>query len=168
METGKRDIRTYKKGEVIFEEGDKANCMYDIHYGTVGIYANYGTKQAKLLTTLLAEEFFGEMGLVDLEPRSATAVALEKGTRVEIITREDFASFFQERPGRVLMIMQHMSQRLRNLTKDYLEVCETVVEAVEAEKTGKAKNEGLLKRMKKFNDIYCEDVQNHVKNKGGI
>ena len=41
----KLDIQTYKKGQVIFKEGDKADCMYDIRWGSVGIYANYGTKQ---------------------------------------------------------------------------------------------------------------------------
>jgi len=168
MEIRKRDIQTYKKGQFIFKEGDEANCMYDIHWGTVGIYAHYGTKQEKLLTKLHSEEFFGEMGLVDLEPRSATAVALEKDTKVEIITGEAFGSFLQERPAKVLMIMQHMSQRIRDLTKDYLEVCGTVAEAVDTEKTGKAKSDGLLEKLKKFNDIYQESVQDHVDNKGGI
>lgn len=168
METRKRDIQTYKKGQIIFKEGDEANCMYDIHWGTVGIYAHYGTKQEKLLTKLHSEEFFGEMGLVDLEPRSATAVALEKDTKVEIITGEAFGSFLQERPAKVLMIMQHMSQRIRDLTKDYLEVCGTVAEAVDTEKTGKAKSDGLLEKLKKFNDIYQEALQNHAKNEGGI
>ena len=84
----KRDIQTYKKGQVIFKEGDKAECMYDIRWGSVGIYANYGTKEEKLLTKLSTEEFFGEMGLIDDQPRSATAVALEKDTRVEVINKE--------------------------------------------------------------------------------
>ena len=32
----------------------KADCMYDIRWGSVGIYANYGTKEEKLLTKLSA------------------------------------------------------------------------------------------------------------------
>lgn len=160
METRMRDIQTYKKGQVIFKEGDKATCMYDIHWGAVGIYAHYGTKQEKLLTTLRSEDFFGEMGLVDSETRSATAVALEKDTKVAMITREAFGSFLQERPAKVLMIMQHMSHRLRDLTKDYMEVCGTVAETINAEKNNEAKNEELLKKQKKFSDIYQESVQN--------
>ena len=159
MKTRKRDIQTYKKGQIIFKEGDETNCMYDIHWGTVGIYAHYGTKQEKLLTKLRSEEFFGEMGLVDSEPRSATAVALEKGTMVERITSEVFGSFLQECPAKVLMIMQHMSHRIRDLTREYLEVCGTVVEAVDTEKAGKAKSEGLLKKLRKFDEIYCEAVK---------
>lgn len=168
MEAKKRDIQVYKKGQIIFKEGDAANCMYDIRWGSVGIYANYGTKQEKLLTTLQPEAFFGEMGLVDSQPRSATAVALEKDTRVEAITREAFGDFMQERPAKVLTIMQHMSHRLRDLTKEYMEVCGTVAETVEAEKSGKAKNEGLLKKLKKFSNVYLESKQNDAENNGGI
>lgn len=166
METRKRDIRTYQRGQVIFREGDEADCMYDIHWGTVGIYAHYGTKQEKLLMKLESEGFFGEMGLVDLEPRSATAVALEKDTKVELITGEDFGTFLQDRPGTVLMIMQHMSQRIRDLTKDYLEACGTVAEAVDTEKNNKEKSKGLLNKLKKFHDIYRESVQDQVEDKG--
>ena len=150
------DEQIYKKGQVIFKEGDKADCMYDIRWGSVGIYANYGTPQEKLLTKLSAEEFLGEMGLIDGEPRSATAVALEKDTRVAVINGECFGAYLQERPTKVLVIMQHMSHRLRNLTKDYMEACKTVAEAVEAEENGNEKSEGLQKQMKKLNDYYNE------------
>ena len=155
----KREIQTYKKGQVIFREGDNADCMYDIRWGSVGIYANYGTKEEKLLTKLSTEEFFGEMGLIDREPRSATAVALEKDTRVEVINGECFGAFLQESPTKVLVIMQHMSHRLRNLTGEYMDVCKTVVEAVETEKKGSEKSEGLLKKMKKFKDLYSEKTR---------
>ena len=160
MEIKKRKIQIYKKKQVIFKEGDEANCMYDIRWGTVGIYANYGTKEEKLLTKLHAEEFFGEMGLIDCEPRSATAVALEENTRVEAIDREVFGSYLQDRPDKVLMVMQHMSHRVRDLTKDYLDACEAVAEAVDTEQSSKGRSEGLLEKLKKFSEIYRKSVQN--------
>ena len=160
MEIKKRDIQTYKKKQVIFREGDRAACMYDIRWGSVGIYANYGTKEQKLLTRLYAEEFFGEMGLVDFELRSATAVALEDNTRVEVIDREVFASYLEDRPEKVLVVMQHMSHRIRDLTKDYLEVCGAVTEAVNTEKSSAERSEGLLEKLKKFSEIYRKSAQN--------
>ena len=33
-------IKTLNKGEIVFKQGDPSPCMYDIHWGTVGIYAN--------------------------------------------------------------------------------------------------------------------------------
>lgn len=165
MEAKNRDIQMYKKGQIIFKEGDAANCMYDIHWGKVGIYANYGTKKEKLLATLNSEAFFGEMGLVDSEPRSATAVVLEKDTKIETITREAFGSYLQACPTRVLMVMQHMSHRLRDLTKEYMEVCGTVAETIKAEDSNKQKDEELQNKMKKFSEIYWNSVQGDVERK---
>ena len=96
------ETKTFKKGEVIFKQGDLSDCMYDILWGKVGIYANYGTPEEKLLTTLETERFFGEMGMIEGRLRSATAVALEKDTRLRVITPETFNDYFRERPAKVL------------------------------------------------------------------
>jgi CRP-like cAMP-binding protein len=97
--------------------------LYDIHWGTVGIYANYGADNQRLLTELKPDEFFGEMGLLSHLPRSATAVALQDNTQVQLISEEVFSEYLKERPAKVLMIMMQLSSRIRTLTKDYLAVC---------------------------------------------
>ena len=162
MGVEKMEIRTYKRGEVIFKQGEYEPCMYDIHWGAVGIYVNYGTSGQKQLVELKPDEFFGEMGLIEASPRSATAVALEDGTKVQVITAETFNEYFKERPAKVFMIMQHMSQRLRRLTEDYLEACRTVAEAVETEQTGKEQSGGLKERLKKFAGIYRAAEKNDI------
>ena len=159
MESAKLEIQTYKKGEVIFKAGDDANCMYDVHWGSVGVYANYGTKQEKLLKKLVGNEYFGEMGLVDNAPRSATAVALENDTMLEVITGETLSSYIRVRPAKVLAIMQSMSSRIRELNRDYLEVCKTVSEAVNLENSGTVKDDALQKKLEKYNAIYRESVK---------
>ena len=116
-------LKTFSRNEIIFREGDAANCLYDIHWGKVGIFANYGTDNQNLLAELKPEEFFGEMGLISHLPRSATAVALEDNTRVQLISAEVFSKYLQEKPAKVLMIMMHLSSRIRKLTKDYMDVC---------------------------------------------
>lgn len=123
QENPQRVIKTFKKNEVIFREGDAANCLYDIHWGKVGIYANYGAENQRLLTELNPDEFFGEMGLLERLPRSSTAVALEDDTNVQLISEEVFNQYLQERPAKVLMIMMQLSLRIRELTQDYLEAC---------------------------------------------
>ena len=144
------ETKTLKKGEVIFRQGEISDCMYDILWGQVGIYADYGTPEEKLLTTLETERFFGEMGMIEGCPRSATAVALEKDTRLRVITPETFNAYFRERPAKVLMIMQNMSHRIRELTRDYLEACQTVTESVELEETGKEKSDSFKKKVGKL------------------
>ena len=148
------ETRTNKKGEVIFKQGDLSDCMYDILWGKVGIYANYGTPEEKLLTTLETERFFGEMGMIEGRLRSATAVALEKDTRLKVITPESFDAYFKESPAKVLLIMQNMSHRIRELTRDYLEACRAVAEAVETEKTGKEKSSWFKEKVRKLMDDY--------------
>ena len=148
------ETKTFKKGEVIFKQGDLSDCMYDILWGKVGIYANYGTPEEKLLTTLETERFFGEMGMIEGRLRSATAVALEKDTRLKVITPESFDAYFKESPAKVLLIMQNMSHRIRELTRDYLEACRAVAEAVETEKTGKEKSSWFKEKVRKLMDDY--------------
>ena len=116
----------YKKNTVIFREGDSSDCMYDILGGRVGIYAGYGTPEEKLLTELKEGDFFGEMGMIEDKPRSATAVVLEKDTQLMTIDKEQLKGYLRVRPARVLQIMQHMSSRLRQLSDDYLAVCKTL------------------------------------------
>ena len=121
-----KDVVSYRKGTVICREGDLVPCMYDIHWGRVGIYSNYGKPNQVELTVLAANSFFGEMGMVDNEPRSATAVALDDDTTVEIIRPEDFAELYEKNPYKVDMILRHLSSRLRKLTAQYYEICEKI------------------------------------------
>ncbi len=68
------------------------------------------------------------MGLIDHAPRSATAVALEDGTSLGLVTEEGFGAFFQENPARVLMVMQQLSNNLRRRTNEYVDVCGQIQE----------------------------------------
>lgn len=127
------NMKVYNKGDVIFRQGDAAESMFDMNWGSVGIYLNYGTKEEKKLTELNGGAFFGEMGIIDHAPRSATAVALENNTQLQEITEAQLGELFKERPAKVLMIMQQLSSRLRKLTRDYMEACKTAAGIVKVE-----------------------------------
>lgn len=113
----------YSAGDVIFRAGDASDCMYDLCDGCVGIYADYRTENEKLLTELYADEVFGEMGILDNMPRSATAVCL-KDCSVLVVKPENFMHFFRDKTMKVLQILQRMCIRLRKLTNIYLQVCQ--------------------------------------------
>jgi CRP-like cAMP-binding protein len=117
-------IEEYDAGTIIFRQGENGNYMYAVQGGSVGIYINYGENAEKKLTGLYTGSFFGEMSLLDLEPRSATAVAEEDGTVLEIIRPEDMKELFKVNPMEINMILEHLSNRLRMLTKDYARACE--------------------------------------------
>ena len=157
-----------KRNEVIFNEGDKADCMYDIRLGKVGIYANYGTKEEKLLTQLTKDQFFGEMGIIEGYPRSATAVAMGDMTELTVVPKADFEEYCKQNPEKTILIMKNMSARIRELTRDYLEVCHTVAESMEAEQKGEKKSAGLLNRLKKYRDEYNAACQYAAKQSIGM
>ena len=147
-------ILILKRNEIIFSEGDKADRMYDIRAGRVGIYANYGTKEEKLLTELSKDQFFGEMGIIEGYPRSATAVAMGDMTELTVIAKNEFEDYCKRNPEKTILIMKNMSARIRDLTRDYLEACHTIAESMEAEQKGENKGSGLLNRLKKYRDEY--------------
>ena len=115
----------FAKGDVIFRVDEPADCMYDIYDGFVGIYSGYQTENEKLLAKLHSEQVFGEMGILDDMPRSATAVCLSDCT-VLVVKPESFMQFFRNKPAKVIQILQQMCMQLRDLTKTYLEVCKTL------------------------------------------
>ena len=127
------ETKTFKKGQIIFREGDPGDCMYDVYIGKVGVYSKFGTPEQKLLTEYYPDHYFGEMGLLDRMPRSATAVALADETCLGVITEEGFAEFFRENPARVLMVMQQMSSKLRRRTNEYADVCRKIKDLAEKE-----------------------------------
>lgn len=139
----------FKKNEIIFKEGDAGNTMFDIIIGSVGIYSGYGTKEQNLLTKLGTEDFFGEMGMIEELPRSATAVALE-ATEAKEITKENFKDYITERPLKALKVLEYTSHRLRNLSYDYVEACAALAEYVKADEKGEAPDPELMKKLKKI------------------
>ena len=121
----------FKKNDVICRQGEIGNCMYCIKSGSVAVYTNYGTKQARKLAELKEGEFFGEMELIENEPLSATVVAMTDDTVVDEITENTFLDYFEEDPVKVFVILRQLSQRLRKTTKDYLEVCHAICDVTE-------------------------------------
>ncbi len=144
--------RKFKKGEVIYKQNDFEMLFYDILYGGVTLYQNYGTPEQVVIKEL-SSGFLGEMEVIEARPRTTTAIATER-TEAKVITAEDFGALFQEKPSLVLSVMQQMSARIRELTRDYNNACRVVAQAMEAEKAGREKSEELQQERQALSDIY--------------
>ena len=57
--------KVFKKNEVIFREGDVADCFYQITDGTAGVYLHYGEEDQQRLTLLKPGQYFGEMAIIE-------------------------------------------------------------------------------------------------------
>ena len=122
----------YEKGQVIFRQGEFSDTMYDIVSGKVGVYADYGTESEKLIAVLGCEDFLGEMGMIELNPRSATAVALEDAELSEIGEKE-FGEYFSGKPQKLLPLLRVLSRRIRETDEKYIAVCRAAYEKEHAE-----------------------------------
>ncbi len=115
----------FKKGQVLGRPGDLTGCMYNVLYGVVGVYMAYGTPQEQKIVDIREGDFLNVISFLESFPRNTTAVALED-TVVSVINKENFSSYFQERPAKLMSLMQHMSARIRFLQRAYLDTLDTM------------------------------------------
>ena len=99
----------HEAGTPIFSRGDKGNVMYVILEGQVDLKIAEG-----VVETLGPGEPFGEMSLVDSEPRAASAVA-RTPCRLVSITERQFLDLIHDTPYFGLEIMKVMANRLRRM-----------------------------------------------------
>ena len=107
------EARFFKAGDVIFREGDEAKDLYVIKSGQVRVQIGNRT-----VTELAADSIFGEMALIDSEPRSATVVAM---TDVELVpvSEKQFLFLVSQTPYFALKVMRVLAQRLRVTNKTF-------------------------------------------------
>ena len=107
------ETKFFKAGGVIFREGDEAHELFVIKSGHVRIQLGNRT-----LTELSDNDVFGEMALIDSEPRSASAIAI---TDVELVpvSEKQFLFLVSQTPYFALKVMRVLAQRLRVTNKTF-------------------------------------------------
>ncbi len=106
------DITTFYKGEIIFFEGQPSKCAYIIDSGLVGVYREDSKGNRSLVRKLGKNEMFGEMGLIDKYPRSATIIALQD-TKCMVIDRSRFNYLTKFNPHFVACLIKSLTEKLR-------------------------------------------------------
>jgi CRP/FNR family cyclic AMP-dependent transcriptional regulator len=103
--------RSYKAGDVVFREGDAGTEFFVIRSGSAAVQLGNRTLQV-----LGPGEVFGEMALIDSEPRSATVVA-ETDCVLVPVSEKQFLFMTSEAPYFGLSLMRVLVQRLRSANK---------------------------------------------------
>jgi CRP-like cAMP-binding protein len=98
--------------EVIFERGEAGDAMYIIVSGKVGISLSETPSFDDLITELGAGDFFGDMAILDDQPRSASAVTLE-GTEAYSLGKEKTRGLLMAYPELGTGMLRALSRRLR-------------------------------------------------------
>ncbi len=104
--------RKYPKDSVIFFEHDLGDSLFMILSGRVKVTILSDDGREIILSMLSERDFFGEMSLLDNEPRSATAIAMQE-TEVAVLHQKDFLSIVQKRPRVLGNLLSVLSSRLR-------------------------------------------------------
>ena len=97
------------KDDVILTEGEESSDAYIILKGEVDVI-----KKNKVIATLHENAIFGEIGLVDQRPRTATCIAKTDCT-LGTVTRANYTKLLEHRPQAVLPILRLVADRMRNL-----------------------------------------------------
>ena len=106
-----KTFKNLKNGDVLFKQGDAGDFMYAVVKGEVEMRV-----KDTYVTSARENEFFGEMAVLDDQPRSATAYAVGD-TAVAVITKERFMEMLAEDHEFSLQIIRVLINRLRAETK---------------------------------------------------
>lgn len=104
--------RSYPKNSVILFEDDPGDALYVVVTGMVKVVLIGEDGREVILSVLKEGNFFGEMALIDDEPRSAHVIAMEDANLL-VLRREDFHQRLQETPSIALGLLRALSRRLR-------------------------------------------------------
>jgi CRP/FNR family cyclic AMP-dependent transcriptional regulator len=101
----------FEPQEVVIKEGSKGTSAYIILSGAVEVIKRSGDREVTV-ATLEVGQVFGEMGLIEDRPRSATVRALRE-LKVRCIDREQFNELLKTKPSVLIPIMKSLFEKLR-------------------------------------------------------
>jgi len=105
--------RSYPKHSFVINTGDSSDCFYLILSGKVKIALPDEEGKEVILSILGPGDHFGELSLIDGQPRSASAVTMEESTLL-VVGRDRFRACLAENPDIAERVMVSPTQRLRD------------------------------------------------------
>ena len=105
--------RSLPRSTTVMASGDPTDSLYIVLSGRLKVMMSDAEGKEVILSILTAGEFFGEMGLIDDSPRSASVVAIEP-CELLAITRRDFKKCLAENFEMSMAVMRGLVRRLRD------------------------------------------------------
>src|SRR5512142_159014 len=102
----------YPRGSVILFEDDPGDSLFVVRQGRVKVVLVGEDGREVILGVLGVGEHFGELSLIDEQPRSAHVIAMEDATML-VLRREDFRARVERSPAVAWALLQGLSRRLR-------------------------------------------------------
>jgi CRP/FNR family cyclic AMP-dependent transcriptional regulator len=110
---------TLKRGATLFSKGDPGHSLYAVISGTVKMSISSPDGRNAILNIVGPGEIFGEIALLDGQPRSTDAIA-NSNCELFVIDRREFIPFVKEQPALAMKFIELLCERLRS-TSDQVE-----------------------------------------------
>jgi CRP/FNR family transcriptional regulator, cyclic AMP receptor protein len=104
--------KTYAKNAVVLTEGEMGDSLYMIQSGKVKVFIGDEDGREITLKMLGSGDFFGEMSMIDKQPRSASVTTVESSTFL-VLTHAAFEKCVEQSPRIANMVMLILAQRVR-------------------------------------------------------
>jgi CRP/FNR family transcriptional regulator, cyclic AMP receptor protein len=99
-------------GEVLFQKGDPGDSLFGVRRGQIRIETGASDGSRLTLNFMGPGDLFGEVAVLDGQPRTADATAGE-ATEMFVLRREDFLSHLEREPKVAIKIIQLLCERIR-------------------------------------------------------
>ncbi|OGR91684.1 MAG: hypothetical protein A2992_01955 [Elusimicrobia bacterium RIFCSPLOWO2_01_FULL_59_12] len=103
--------RNYQAGDVLFKEGDVGRALFILEWGQIEIARRIGPGKTQRIAVLGPGDYFGEVSLLDDQPRTASATALTP-SRVYLLYKTELGTLLEGAPHAGAAIMAHLAEVL--------------------------------------------------------
>lgn len=107
--------RKYPKNSILVSEGELSDSLYIITEGKVKVYVSDEQGREVLLNILGPNTYFGELSLIDDEPRSASVMTVEP-SQVVVVSKANFSQCLAVHPEVAFELIGALAKRVRALT----------------------------------------------------
>jgi CRP/FNR family transcriptional regulator, cyclic AMP receptor protein len=107
--------RHYRKGDTVFHQGDPGGCLFLVTSGRVRIFLNSADGREATVRFYGPNSAFGEFSVLDGQPRSASAAAVDDVTTL-VLYRDDFMPLLRQHFELVEQLFAMLTERLRYTT----------------------------------------------------
>lgn len=108
--------RKFPKNSIIITEGDQSDTFFVVLSGRVKVFLMNDDGKEVILNFHGQNEYFGEIAMLDDQPRSASVMAIEP-SQFAIISKAEFWNCIKQNPDIALRLINKLSLRLRELTE---------------------------------------------------
>ncbi|MCF8719622.1 cyclic nucleotide-binding domain-containing protein [Nitrospina gracilis] len=105
-----------KEGQILFREGSQSDFIFVVEKGEFEVSRQNRDGRVEVIDVLRPDDIFGELGVIESRPRTATVRALKDGV-VAIVSKEEMLRTVRQNPQALMLILKTMAQRVRQASQ---------------------------------------------------